>query len=129
MIVDEEEFLDHHGIKGMKWGVRKEGSSGKTDHSKRNKRIAIGVGVVGAAAATALLARHGHLKMSQAKAQTKHIQETQKLLAARKLETREFLQKVNARQRAINLGANDDLKKLYTLNDTPIRLREYLPTL
>lgn len=56
--------LSHHGIKGMHWGVRKSQSSGTTGTSnrKRNaKRAAVGVlAVGGAAAATYLLATHGH---------------------------------------------------------------------
>lgn len=63
------EFLEHHGVKGMHWGVRKdrssgEGSSAPPDHSKRNKalRIAGGVAAVAlVAAGTAYLIKHPEL--------------------------------------------------------------------
>jgi hypothetical protein len=37
MVMSVDQFLSHHGVKGMKWGIRKDRRSGKTstssDHS------------------------------------------------------------------------------------------------
>jgi hypothetical protein len=67
--------LVHHGIRGMKWGVRKSSStSGQTSTSKKpmstKKKVAIGVGVatvaVGVAATTYYLHKNGKLPLSTA---------------------------------------------------------------
>jgi hypothetical protein len=73
-----EEFLEHFGVKGMKWGVRKDrsGASGQSssnpgsDHAKLKKAAKIGGGVLAAAAVTAgaiYLAKHPELLQSAAK--------------------------------------------------------------
>lgn len=76
MPFDQEElelFLEHHGVKGMHWGVRKESdssddSSGKTsNHANLKKAAIIGGTVVGVAAITVgaiYLAKHGGLPLS-----------------------------------------------------------------
>ena len=55
--IDEDEVLAHHGVKGMKWGVRKQraasGGAGSTKKRKglsRKQKAAI-AGVLGTAAA------------------------------------------------------------------------------
>jgi len=61
------EFLEHFGVKGMKWGQRKSRSSDGTQKQgmSTKKKVAIGVGVaVGAAAVTMLLKSRGSVKMS-----------------------------------------------------------------
>lgn len=67
--------LVHHGIRGMKWGVRKSSSiSEQTSTSKKSmstkKKVAIGVGVatvaVGVAATTYYLHKNGKLPLSTA---------------------------------------------------------------
>ncbi len=71
-IVDD--FLEHIGVKGMKWGVRRSQNSGlnkaKTDSYSRNqkiKKVAINAGIIGGAAfAGVLLGRRGHVSISQA---------------------------------------------------------------
>lgn len=68
--LDELVVLEHHGVKGMRWGVRKDressSSSGGSDH-KTAKRVGVGVLVVGgAAAATYILAKNGHFPAAQA---------------------------------------------------------------
>ncbi len=48
MIIEEDIYLEHFGIKGMQWGVRKsKTSSSKGTKGKINtkKKVAIGVGV------------------------------------------------------------------------------------
>lgn len=54
-----EDYLQHHGIKGMHWGIRrfqnKDGTStsaGKARRKKLAKRVAIGVGTAAAVAGT-----------------------------------------------------------------------------
>ena len=54
--IDEDEVLAHHGVKGMKWGVRKQRPSGGAGSSKKRKGLsrkqkAAIAGVLGTAAA------------------------------------------------------------------------------
>lgn len=55
-VTDEDiyEYLEHHGIKGMRWGVRKQQSSSsesnKSEGMSTKKKIAIGLGSVALAA-------------------------------------------------------------------------------
>jgi hypothetical protein len=67
--------LVHHGIRGMKWGVRKASSSSEQISTSKKpmstkKKVAIGVGVatvaVGVAAATYYLHKNGKLPLSTA---------------------------------------------------------------
>lgn len=130
--MEDDEFLDHHGIKGMHWGVRNEKKTPRTDAQKksRNKKIKWGVyyAGVGALATVAILQSRGKLSMSSVKVSNTTRDASKKLLEAHRAEHMDFVREFNAKQKLLNLGANDDLKKLYTMNDTPIRLREYLPT-
>ena len=72
MVTDEDVdvFLEHFGIKGMHWGVRKDrGTSSQPaqaktpfDHTKRNRNLKIAGAVIGAAVITAgaiYVAKHG----------------------------------------------------------------------
>jgi hypothetical protein len=65
--MDTDEFLEHHGIKGMHWGVRRDRSSDgseSSDHAKLKKALIIGGVVVGAAVITAgavYVAKNGDL--------------------------------------------------------------------
>lgn len=54
--IDEDEVLAHHGVKGMKWGVRKQRPSGGASSRKKRKGLsrkqkAAIAGVLGTAAA------------------------------------------------------------------------------
>ena len=55
MIIDEAVYLEHHGVKGQKWGVRKKKTSGDPERDsvvQRRKRVAVVVGIgLGAAVA------------------------------------------------------------------------------
>lgn len=73
MIVDEDVYLEHFGVKGMKWGVRREKQETQTtgnealkkDNSSRNRKFAAGVAVVaGTVAVAAILNRRGGIKVS-----------------------------------------------------------------
>ena len=78
-----EEFLEHFGTKGMKWGVRNSrpasGSNGKSEKPKHSKKkIAVGVAAVavgvGAVAVGVILAKNNKVKVAD-------IQRTAKLKA------------------------------------------------
>lgn len=64
------ETLEHHGIKGMKWGVRRERASSGQPHQglSTKKKVAIGVGVtaaiVGAGVVAYKLHQNGKLPIS-----------------------------------------------------------------
>lgn len=66
MILDDkppldEALLEHHGIKGMRWGVRRKSTPGDHSNFKRNAKI-VGAGALalgGAAAAAYVLSKHG----------------------------------------------------------------------
>lgn len=135
MIVDQDiyDHLEHHGVKGMHWGIRNEKKTPRTDAQKksRNKKIKWGAyyAGVGALATVAILQRQGKLPLSKVKVSNARgaTKASTKLLDTHKDETMAFIRQFNAKQNLINQGANSDLKKLYTMNDTPIRMREYLP--
>lgn len=61
-----DEFLEHHGVKGQKWGVRNQRSTSTSSNSKSNKKrnliIAGGIVAVGGLAAAAILKRRGAQK-------------------------------------------------------------------
>lgn len=46
-----DNFLEHYGVKGMKWGVRR--NQVKAGLKKNGKKIAVGVGIAAAAASLA----------------------------------------------------------------------------
>lgn len=63
MDIDDEvdEFLEHFGVKGMRWGVRKERSSGDEvkaplDKKALAKKVAVGAGAIAVAVGAAYLA-------------------------------------------------------------------------
>lgn len=65
-------FLAHYGVKGMRWGVRKErDASGETTSNrvfnKRNAAIAGGVVAIGAGVTLAILAKNGTIATSAIK--------------------------------------------------------------
>ena len=87
MTLTREEFedvIEHFGVKGMKWGVRNNASSGsngpKKDNSARNKKIAgavlIGTGVV---IAGVILKRNSNIKLSQMKSLSKSSSDFKKI--------------------------------------------------
>lgn len=81
-----DDFLAHHGVKGMRWGKRKPPTAGESNGSSgakaprapmsRNKKIAIGVGIgavaaIGAAVALKSMNKNMDLPMSQIVASAK----------------------------------------------------------
>lgn len=51
-----ETFLEHHGVKGMRWGVRQESSAFRKSFSPEEKYVALILARSGAAVITTLLA-------------------------------------------------------------------------
>lgn len=70
--MDTDEFLEHYGVKGMKWGIRKDRNlSSKDDKQTEEKKqftkkqVVIGASVLlGVAATAVLLSKHGDIKTS-----------------------------------------------------------------
>lgn len=142
-------ILEHFGTKGMRWGVRKARSEtsgngqGKTKEEKRsrNKKIAAAVLVTAGVGATAvILSRNHNLKMKDISTSTKRLADVRKLIhsngskpVSRIPQTsaahKKFISDMMQKQFRLNAAANEDLKKLYTMNDTPIHMRDYLPIL
>jgi hypothetical protein len=129
MIIEEE--LEHFGVKGMKWGVRKNNSRESSGSQKmsRKKKILIGAGitagVVGGAAATHfLLAHNKNVKMTKLKDAEKGRRAVQAFMQAK--DHRRTMDEIMIKQNRLVREANKDLRKLYNLNDTPIHMRDYL---
>jgi len=67
-----DEVMEHVGVKGMHWGVRKSSSSSSSSKPTMStkKKVAVGVGVgvlaVGAAAAAVALSKHGKVPVREA---------------------------------------------------------------
>ena len=55
-----EDYLIHHGVKGMKWGVRNNSKKTKTPHSKQKKRLKNAVVIGGSIVATGLMIYGGY---------------------------------------------------------------------
>lgn len=71
MIIEEEVYLEHFGVKGMHWGVRNKRGGTQEQRRSGNKKfvrnLAIGsaVGIGGGLAVAALMKHHGQLKAKQ----------------------------------------------------------------
>lgn len=156
MIIEKDAYLAHHGVKGMKWGVRRqrtstgEGDSGKKQLSgkvkfARNATIAIAVGI-GAGLVAGKIVGKG-IKVNRA--QLRHANFAHEKTIANLFgqagntpvshlrppsggrpkispETASFLKKFTADQNNLNKLANGDLKSLYEKGQVPLPLREYL---
>jgi len=146
-------IIEHAGVKGMHWGVRKRdaprGSSSelaKADHSARNKKIAISAGI-GVAVAASLFAGHRYLYTgggSNARAvgklatesslrrvgstPAKAIKTPSAATLRRSAEHQAFMKQFAAKQDLINKAANLDLKRGYERGMVPIPKREFLPS-
>ena len=77
MTANVEAFIRHHGVKGMRWGVRKERSSSRDsdiiEEPGMSRRKKIGLAVLGGAGAllvigagAAYMSKHGDTPMSEA---------------------------------------------------------------
>jgi phage-related protein len=149
-----EEFLEHHGVKGMQWGVRKsENRSGVGDRAKkfygRNKHaikegVAFTAVVVGAAVAGHYLAKAAGMKLSQVKASNiqtnfsgmdrllkSNAQMTQSgmrrsRMSAEAMKSARRLADFDKFHKEIVSKANADLLAGYQRNFTPHPLREFI---
>jgi hypothetical protein len=155
MIVSEIDYLEHFGVRGQKWGVRKheeerraraETFKAQKKMSKKKKAVIGGV-VVGTAVVAILLARRSGVTMSSirgspktsagAKATTHILRNVGKQTVSsvpktpRKpqmsRETQDFIKNFNRKQTEINRAANAGLKLRDNELDIPVYMRTYLP--
>lgn len=152
MIIEESTYLQHHGIKGMRWGVRKEKALAKEqDHVKEVKKTlaktAVGLTVTAGAmfAAHILLKRKGitYQRLSDKNLQTliknneAFLKQAMSQPAPKPSSVPKKVPKINSdaknvisditkrHNESIRL-ANADLKANYERLQTPLPLREYL---
>jgi hypothetical protein len=130
---DEESvtaFLEHHGIKGMKWGVRRTGNQSSSETKSKltstQKKVILGSAAVAAVVGAAFVAHHlkskGGVKVSMT-TQRNVIE----LRRAAESQRRLFQQHSTKQVRLLN-QANADLRKGFERSMTPHPQREYLDT-
>lgn len=154
--MDADEFIEHFGTKGMRWGVRKSRSSSSTPLTKQQqatrdqrnkflKRSAVSAGI-GVAVVGALLAGHHILNLSGGSnsrqvgkiaagntlkkvgsTSAKGMKTPSAAALKRSAEHQAFLKQFAAKQNVINKAANLDLKGGYERGMVPFPQREYLP--
>jgi hypothetical protein len=148
--VSVEDYLEHFGVKGMRWGVRRERTSGFSDkvtkedaNRARNKKIAATVGV-GLVVGAVLLAGANKRKRSSL-GSTKSGQEAAKRIVSSmgktptssiktpsakpkiSKETSDLIRRISDSHNEQLRLANVDLKAGYERNQVPLNLREYIP--
>ena len=148
MTVDEEiiEYLEHFGVKGMHWGVKKQQvssdsskskpkSKGLTREQKTKAVVAIGAGAL---MVGVILKTRSDVKLSKSNPSldkvTKFLDAQKNIKitsvkSAPKFKTRTnkaALDQLKVRHAVLNTAANGDLKRWYERSQTPIHLREYL---
>lgn len=134
MISNEEVtiFLEHYGVKGMHWGVRNDPKpmNQKPSGFTRNEKIMLGGSVVlGTIVATQLLTKHRGLKVASlhtTSTKTRALMKEHVRLSDLSDSTQIFMKEFSAKQASLTKSANEDLKNLYKMNETPIAIREYL---
>ena len=89
MIIDEDVYLEHFGVKGMRWGVRNQKRGGTKEQRRagnkkfvRNLAIGVGVGAVGGVAVAAIINRNRNLKIRQINQSRASIQRSMKMFQA-----------------------------------------------
>jgi hypothetical protein len=142
--VDVNDFLEHHGVKGMKWGQRKQQIGAYKQKAKKTaKRAAIGAGIgVGVAVAVVLASRNQSMRNLVKNAATKKGEKlvektltnsgkTSIVSITRKQRSQIRLQRLNyhsikgAHEDQVR-KANLDLKRGYDKLNTPIPNREFV---
>lgn len=149
MIILEDDYVEHFGTKGMKWGVRKKSSSGgekKGMSDKTKKRVKIGVGaavVVGAAAAAIILSRNSGRSVGSLNSSTKNVGKgvakevlrNRVRVAARphnprrpvmNADAQKWIKEFSAKQTVLNRDANADLRTRDNALNIPFANRSYL---
>ena len=65
-IYTEHDYLAHHGVKGMKWGIRKDRERSASDADKENRKKKLKTAIkIGAGIAAAALLSYGAIKLAK----------------------------------------------------------------
>lgn len=75
---DVDHFLDHHGVKGQKWGVRRKKAASVLKSGA--KGAGTGLAIAGAYVAASMLTQHGLKKINVASKNQDHFARTMKLI-------------------------------------------------
>lgn len=138
MFETADDVLEHFGVRGMRWGVRNQRSSGEGNSSKKKRavKIAVGAGVViaGAAFATLMIRKHGSTSIKTLASRDNAARVGAGFMAASKIASRPRITKsasadiakMRAEIAASIKAANSQLKETDNRLNIPIYQREYI---
>lgn len=125
MIVEETVYLEHYGVKGMRWGVRRSGpNSDDPQKSNRKRNLALGAGVVAGSAMTAyIIKRNSGVKVSSVS--NKNTTKVGSDIAKKILEQRREFATITTKMNNTNNLADAQLKDWYNKFNVPVPERIY----
>jgi len=136
-LAEDLEFLQHYGVKGQRWGVRKKSDANTAarkkltkDQKKKVARAVGGVLVVAGGVAIGVAVHKHKTTSSVGKQQAAKILKTagvKKVPAKPSPQATAWMKQFNDKQRELHQLANADLRAGYERSQTPLPLREYLP--
>lgn len=131
MIVSDPEVIEHYGVKGMRWGVRKRRESGSTSSGREKVKTAAKASAAvliaaGAGYAAYSVNKNANLKVSQIRSSSpkalKVGSETARRIAQQRMT---FYQTAKAHNESVKL-ADAQLKEWNNKFNVPIPERSYL---